>query len=129
MAVAASPSGNSRVGEEIHDERSGDEKILRGHHGRGARHADDVGARADARRDSRPHLCAQQLRIVPLARQGDAPLAIAPPFRTLGRRYPIDSLAESLAEGIMTGHPTMPTFQLDPGQINDLLSFMKTLQQ
>ena len=58
-----------------------------------------------------------------------SPLAIAPPFGTLGRRYPIDSLAESLAEGIMTGHPTMPTFQLDPGQINDLLSFMKTLQQ
>lgn len=57
-----------------------------------------------------------------------SPLPIAPPFRTLDRRYPIESLAESLAEGIMTGHPTMPTFQLDPGQINDLLSFIKTLQ-
>ena len=64
-----------------------------------------------------------------LDKASPSPLPIAPPFRTLGRRYPIESLAESLAAGVMTGHPTMPTFQLDPDQINDLLSFMTTLQQ
>lgn len=57
-----------------------------------------------------------------------SPLKIAPPFRTLHKRYPIESLAEALAEGIVTGHPTMPEFQLDPDQINDLLSFLKTLE-
>lgn len=57
-----------------------------------------------------------------------SPLEIAPPFRILHKRYPIESLAEALAEGITTGHPTMPEFQLDPDQINDLLSYMKSLE-
>ena len=57
-----------------------------------------------------------------------SPLKIAPPFRTLHLRYPIETIAEALAEGISTGHPTMPQFQLDPDQINDLLSYMKTLE-
>ncbi|HYW64675.1 MAG TPA: cytochrome c [Bradyrhizobium sp.] len=57
-----------------------------------------------------------------------SPLKIAPPFRTLHLRYPIESLAEAFAEGIETGHPTMPAFQLDPDQIHDLLSYMKTLE-
>lgn len=58
----------------------------------------------------------------------DSPLKIAPPFRTLHTRYPIESLGEALAEGIQTGHPTMPAFQLDPDQIHDLLSYLKTLE-
>jgi cytochrome c len=61
-------------------------------------------------------------------RVGQSPLKIAPPFRTLHKRYPIETLAESLAEGIQTGHPTMPEFQLDPDQIHDLLSYLKTLE-
>lgn len=57
-----------------------------------------------------------------------SPLKLAPPFRELHKRYPIESLAEAFAEGISTGHPTMPEFQLDADQINDLLSFMQSLQ-
>lgn len=57
-----------------------------------------------------------------------SPLKIAPPFRTLHTRYPIETIAEALAEGIQTGHPTMPEFQLDPDQIHDLLAYMKTLE-
>jgi cytochrome c len=57
-----------------------------------------------------------------------SPLKIAPPFRTLHKRYPIETLAEALAEGISTGHPTMPAFQLDPDQIGDLLAYLKTLE-
>src|SRR5215218_5961444 len=52
-----------------------------------------------------------------------SPLKIAPPFRILHKRYRIETLAEAFAEGITTGHPTMPQFQLDPDQINDLLSY------
>lgn len=55
-------------------------------------------------------------------------LEIAPPFRTLHLRYPIETLGEALAEGIVTGHPSMPQFQLDPDQIHDLLSYLKTLE-
>jgi cytochrome c len=33
-----------------------------------------------------------------IARTGESPHSAAPPFRTLARKYPIDELAESLAE-------------------------------
>lgn len=52
----------------------------------------------------------------------------APPFRTLHERYPVESLAEALAEGITTGHPSMPEFQLDPAQINDVIAYLKSIQ-
>jgi mono/diheme cytochrome c family protein len=61
--------------------------------------------------------------------QGASPLADAPPFRTLHRSYPVEDLAESLAEGIVTGHPTMPEFRLDPGQIGDLLAHLRSLER
>lgn len=57
-----------------------------------------------------------------------SPLAIAPPFRDLHKRYPIEQLQESLAEGIVTGHPSMPQFRLEPDQINDVLSYLKSLE-
>ena len=57
-----------------------------------------------------------------------SPLTIAPPFRDLHHRYPIESLQEALAEGISTGHPTMPQFRLEPDQINDVLSYLKSLE-
>jgi mono/diheme cytochrome c family protein len=56
-------------------------------------------------------------------------LAVAPPFRTLHERYPVESLEEALGEGITTGHPSMPEFKLDPGQVGDFISFLKSLEQ
>ena len=56
-------------------------------------------------------------------------LAIAPPFRTLHERYPVESLEEALSEGITTGHPSMPEFKLDPGQVGDFIAFLKSLEQ
>ena len=63
-----------------------------------------------------------------LDRVTPSPLKVAPPFRSLHKRYPVESLAEALAEGIVTGHPTMPEFRLEPDQIRDLLSYLKTLE-
>ena len=57
-----------------------------------------------------------------------SPLRIAPPFRTLHERYPVETLQEALAEGIVTGHPTMPEFKFEPDQINDFLTFLKSLE-
>jgi mono/diheme cytochrome c family protein len=57
-----------------------------------------------------------------------SPLKIAPEFRTLHTKYPVEHLAEAFAEGIMTGHPAMPQFQLDPGQIGDVIAYLKTLE-
>jgi cytochrome c len=61
-------------------------------------------------------------------RTTQSPLKMAPPFRTLHLRYPVETLGEALAEGIETGHPAMPAFQLNPDQIHDLLSYLKSLE-
>ena len=60
---------------------------------------------------------------------GDSPLPKAPPFRTLHQRYPVEQLAEALAEGIRTAHPAMPQFELDVAQINDLIAYLKGLER
>jgi mono/diheme cytochrome c family protein len=58
-----------------------------------------------------------------------SPLRVAPPFRTLHQRYPVESLEEALGEGIVAGHPSMPEFRLDPGQVGDVIAFLKTLER
>jgi mono/diheme cytochrome c family protein len=58
-----------------------------------------------------------------------SPLNLAPPFRELHNRYPVESLEEALGEGIVTGHPNMPEFRLDPGQVGDLISYLKWLER
>ncbi len=63
-----------------------------------------------------------------VGRFGDSPLAIAPPFRTLHERYPVEQLAEAFAEGIVVGHPSMPQFTLDPAQIDDVITYLETLE-
>jgi cytochrome c len=58
----------------------------------------------------------------------ESPLRIAPPFRSLHARYPVEQLEEPLAEGIVTGHQNMPEFRFDPGQIRDFIAFLNTLK-
>ena len=58
-----------------------------------------------------------------------SPLAIAPPFRTLHLKYPVENLQEALAEGIVVGHPTMPEFRLEPDQVGDVIAYLKTLEK
>ena len=48
-----------------------------------------------------------------------SPLHIAPPFRTLYQRYPVESHEDALGEGLSTGRPSMPEFRLDPSQVGD----------
>ncbi|KQT59893.1 hypothetical protein ASG52_19330 [Methylobacterium sp. Leaf456] len=64
-----------------------------------------------------------------VGRVGVSPLTEAPPFRDLHRRYPVEDLAEALAEGIVTGHPTMPEFRLDPDEAQNLIAYLKTLER
>lgn len=62
-------------------------------------------------------------------RLSESPLSVAPPFRTLHHRYPVETLQEALGEGIVTGHPTMPEFRLASDQITDFIAFLKTLER
>lgn len=71
-------------------------------------------------------LCA---RCHSIDRVSPSPLTIAPPFRTLHLKYPVQNLEEAMAEGISTGHPTMPEFRFDPAQINDFMAFLKSLER
>ena len=59
---------------------------------------------------------------------GASPHKDAPPFRTLSRRYPIDGLAEALAEGLSVGHPDMPEFTFDSGDVGAILAYLKSIQ-
>jgi cytochrome c len=51
----------------------------------------------------------------------------APPFREIVRRYPPENLAESLAEGIVSGHPDMPQFVMAPEEIGDVIEYLSSL--
>jgi cytochrome c len=59
----------------------------------------------------------------------ESTLKIAPPFRDLHLKYPIESLRRPLSEGIIANHPTMPQFRLEADQINDVIAFMQSLER
>ena len=60
---------------------------------------------------------------------GASPLAAAPPFRDLTSRWPVEVLAESLAEGIVTGHDAMPEFVFQPNEIDAFLAYLSNLKR
>ena len=60
---------------------------------------------------------------------GESPNKLAPPFRSLGQRYPIESLEEALGEGIMSGHPDMPEFKFDAKDVGAIVSYLKSIQR
>jgi len=64
-----------------------------------------------------------------VGRNGESSDKLAPPFRTLGQRYPIESLEESLGEGIMSGHPDMPEFKFDAKDVGAIIVYLKSIQQ
>jgi cytochrome c len=59
-------------------------------------------------------------------KESESPLAIAPPFRTLHLRYSVADLQRPLAHGI---HPKMPLFRLEPSQVEDVMTYLKTLER
>jgi cytochrome c len=70
-------------------------------------------------------LCA---RCHAIGEAGTSPMGLAPPFRDLSKRYPIETLAEALAEGIVVGHPAMPRFTFEPREIDALLTYISRLK-
>lgn len=90
--------------------------------GAAANAADDAGI-AEGRALAQK-LCA---RCHAIGETGESPFEPAPPFRTFGAKWPIDSLAEAFAEGIVVGHPAMPEFQFEPDQVDALLAYLESL--
>ena len=52
----------------------------------------------------------------------------APSLRRISRNYPVERLAEALAEGMMVGHPDMPVFEFEVGQIDQIIAYLNTIQ-
>jgi mono/diheme cytochrome c family protein len=58
-----------------------------------------------------------------------SPLPDAPPLREVHQRYPVEHLAEALAEGLTTGHPGKPAFRFDAREVNDIIEYLKSLER
>lgn len=63
-----------------------------------------------------------------IGRSGASPRPGAPAFRDLHRRYPVDQLAEALAEGIVTGHPDMPEAAFSAEEVGALIAYLRSLE-
>ena len=64
-----------------------------------------------------------------IGRAGDSAAKDAPAFRTLAKRYPVESLEEALGEGIVSGHPDMPEFKFDADDVGAIIAYLKSIQQ
>jgi cytochrome c len=51
-----------------------------------------------------------------------SPLVLAPPFRDLHLRHPVENLTKAVGKGIVTNRQNMPEFRLDPWQVGDFIA-------
>ncbi|MBD2750650.1 cytochrome c [Microvirga sp. BT688] len=58
-----------------------------------------------------------------------SPMPDAPPLREVHQRYPVEHLAEALAEGLTTGHQGKPAFRFDAREVNDIIEYLKSLER
>ncbi len=80
-------------------------------------------------RGARPDLCDPQLRTaVRSVGQTRSRFQDHPPFGPYSDHYQFETLAEALAEGVLTMNATMPEFRLDPDQVVNLLSYPRGTQ-
>jgi mono/diheme cytochrome c family protein len=63
-----------------------------------------------------------------IGKEGESPHPEAPPFRTLSSKYPVEDLAESLAEGIVSGHPDMPIFAFNAHDVAAIIDYLESIQ-
>ncbi len=61
-------------------------------------------------------------------KSGSSPHAGAPPFRELSRRVDLDRFSNRLREGLMSGHPDMPTFRFSREDAGDLVAYLRSIQ-
>lgn len=58
---------------------------------------------------------------------GDSPMKAAPPFREMGRTYPVRDLQEALAEGLVTAHPAMPQIELEAADVANVIAYLESV--
>ena len=60
-------------------------------------------------------------------RTDDSPMKAAPPFRQMGRTYPVRDLQEALAEGLVTAHPAMPPIELEASEVASVIAYLESV--
>jgi mono/diheme cytochrome c family protein len=63
-----------------------------------------------------------------VGKSGQSPHAGAPPFRALDRRVDIDTFFDRLREGLMVGHPDMPTFRFKREDARGFVLYLRSIQ-
>lgn len=58
---------------------------------------------------------------------GESRIAQAPAFRQLATRHAGDQLRVVIAEGIATGHPSMPRWIFTDSEVSQLLAYLRSL--
>ena len=74
---------------------------------------------------TRERMCSQCHAI---GKSGQSPHVGAPTFRALDRRVDLDSFMERLREGLMVGHPDMPTFRFTREDARAFLLYLRSIQ-
>jgi len=63
-----------------------------------------------------------------IGKSGQSPHVGAPAFRALDRRVDLDSFMERLREGLIVGHPDMPTFRFTREDAHAFLLYLRSIQ-
>jgi cytochrome c len=71
-------------------------------------------------------MCAQCHAI---GKTGISPHGAAPPFRELDRRVDLDTFIGQLREGLVSGHPDMPTFRFSREDARALTAYLRYIQK
>ncbi|MDI1344574.1 MAG: cytochrome c [Pseudolabrys sp.] len=64
-----------------------------------------------------------------IGKTGDSPNAGAPPFRTLGRSYDLDTFPRQLQRGVVSGHPDMPEFKFNEADARAAGVYLRSIQE
>ena len=63
-----------------------------------------------------------------IGKGGHSPHANAPAFHALDRRLDLDSFMDRLREGLMVGHPDMPTFRFTREDARAFVLYLRSVQ-
>ena len=77
-------------------------------------------------RDLAEQMCASCHAV---GRDGASPHADAPEFRALDRRIDLDSFMDRLREGLLSGHPDMPTFRFGREDARAFVLYIRSIQR
>jgi mono/diheme cytochrome c family protein len=61
-------------------------------------------------------------------RTGASANPAAPPFRNLHLIYPLNQIAQALAEGTIANHPPMSPYHLSASEIADIVRYLNSIQ-